>query len=351
MKKIVRLSVIALIALAAIAVVGCDFLNDVATYMAAPTVTVKDARTGTGVASAIVTLTPIVVQEGESMNPITATTSASGVAIFTEAPYGSYTVSASKSGYVFIPFQATIAGWNENLGDMFGAETTKEGDDSAVSIFLTWQADGDEGDMDAYFTYPNRFEESAPLPLSVWNEENATDNYYDYDLGSRDKVNFVTANKNDINTDFASLDIDDLDGPGPETITLIGNNTGGVSGSPITVDPETPFLGGVLAAGTYYWLGAGDYYLDSYDSTNLADKSIQVAITQGSSIMGLYTLPTNTTLDTIRLFRVHLFYEGANPLNWHLVFMPVFRLVDGTSSIRALSDIPTDSVLVVSGSK
>jgi len=339
MKKIVRIGAIALIAFAVLGMSACEGLL---TFMAAPTVTVIDARTGTGINGVTVTLTPLAVQEGETSKTITGMSSSTGTVIFaTDVAYGTYTVSGSLDGYVFIPFEATVAGWSENLGKMFGVSTNKGDDPNAVSIFLTW-ADNTY-DIDAHFSYPTGFDTS----LAARGSWSATNAYYTFD---EERV-VVKHNKKQSVSYFASLDVDDTSGEGPETITLLGSQTGSATGSTYDVSSSTPFLGSVLTAGSYYWMGAGEYYLDAYSGISLDTQDVRVVVTQGSSVKGIFTLPTNMTQKTISLFRVQLFYS-ADQEEYYMVFMPDLRLIENNSTaIRSINGIPEDSVIVVSGKK
>lgn len=326
------------LAIAVLMASGCELL-------VSPTVTVVDARTGLGIGQATVTLTPIVVEDGKTQTPITGTSSSDGTVVFTDSVRpGEYTVTGSLSGYVFIPFNITVAGWNANLGKLWGVATSKGGDSNAVSIFLTWNT---ANDIDAYFTYPNTIESSVTA-LSPWSANNA---YQAIVAGSRTIVNY--SNKQDT-TKFASLDVDktaDSGGLGPETITLLGSQTGSASGDTITVNSSTPFIGSAIPAGNYYWAGIGEYYLNAYTpSTSLENQQVRVVITQGDAIKGIFNLPTNMTQKTVSLFRVQILYTSNNS-NYYLVFMPDLRLVDGTGNIRSIAGIPEDSVFVCSGRK
>lgn len=339
MKKTFKVLAIALTAFAIIGISSCDVM---VALMAAPTLTVVDARTGNGIANAAVTLTPIITEDG-STNALSATTSYDGSVTFAgDVPYGSYTVSASRAGYVFIPFEATVAGWNTKLGKLFGVTTSKGGDPNAVSIFLTW-ADNTE-DIDAHFTYPSGFDTNM-ASRSSWSADEAY-----YTLATSGRTHVYHGAKGTL-SDFASLDVDDVSGGGPETITLLGGQTGTVSGgSTISINSGSPFIGSILPNGSYYWMGSGEYYLDAWTST-LDTQDVRVVITQGSSIKGIFSLPSNLSQKTISLFRVQMFYS-SDQTAYFMVFMPDMRLVENnTTAIRAFGGIPSDSPFVISGSK
>ena len=330
--------IITALAVAVLIASGCDLLIS-------PTVTVVDARTGLGISGVNVTLTAIKVEDGKTQTPITGISGSDGVVAFTDSvAAGEYTVTGSLSDYVFIPFNITVAGWNADLGKLWGVATSKGGDSNAVSIFLTWNT---ANDIDAYFTYPNTLESSVTA-LSPWSADNA---YQAIVAGSRTIVNY--SNKQDT-TKFASLDVDKTaasGGLGPETITLLGSKTGTASGSTIAVTSSTPFIGSAIPAGNYYWAGIGEYYLNAYTaSTSLENQQVRVVITQGNAIKGIFNLPTNMSQKTVSLFRVQILYTSDNN-NYYLVFMPDLRLVDGSAGIKSIAGIPEDSVFVATGSK
>ena len=317
---------------------GCELL-------VSPTVTVLDARTGLGISGATITLTALKVEDGKAQTPITGMSGADGTVIFTDqVNYGEYTVTGSLGGYVFIPFNVTVAGWSADLGKMWGVATSKGGDSNAVSIFLTWNT---ANDIDAYFTYPDTLETSVTA-LSPWSADSA---YQALPASNRTIVKFDF--KQDT-TKFASLDVDktaSTGGLGPETITLLGAQTGSASGSTIAVNSVTPFIGSAIPAGNYYWAGIGEYYLNAWTTgTSLENQQVRVVITQGDAIKGIFNLPTNMSQKTVSLFRVQILYTSDNS-NYYLVFMPDMRLVDGVTNIRSIAGIPEDSAFVVKGSK
>jgi len=355
MKKIVRIGAIALIAFAAIGVMSCDVML---TLMASPTVSVIDARTGSGINGVTVTLTPIAVEEDQTPQTITGLSGSSGSVVFTSTvPYGTYSVSGTLAGYVFIPFEATIAGWSESLGKMYGVSTSKGTDTDAISIFLTWDT---AKDIDAYLTYPDRFIASTEVATPSYSA------YYDVSAESRNKVywddqdgdGITDASDTPTEASFAYLDIDKNvanGGYGPETMTLRGSLTGkAATSNSFAVNSSTAMLGGVLPDGTYVYLGDAVYYLNGYESSttsqDMSDDGIRVVITQGDDIKGIFTLPSNMVMKTGSVFRVSLFYSvvGGSISEYYFVFMPDVRITSGTSGIKA---IPENSIFVASGKK
>lgn len=354
MKKVFRIMAVALMAFTFIGVSSCDFLVAVAEYLATPTMNVVDARTGSAIPGVAVKLTPISTQN-DSTTAITGTSGSTGIVTFTtQAEYGTYTVTGTLAGYVFIPFEATVAGWNTDLGKMFGVSTSKGDDTNAISIFLTW---GTAKDIDAYLTYPDTFVASSPTPRSYVP-------YYDVSTSGETRRKVYYGDKDgdgtttDVTTGFAYLDVDknaSNGGLGPETVTLSGGATGGSALTPLTtVSSSTAFIGGVLPDGNFVYMGDAVYYLDGYETTttsqDMSDEDISVVITQGSSIKGIFSLPSNLPIKTGSLFRVSLFYSVvAGALDsYYFVFMPDLRLTADRDGIKSLSD---NSVFVVSGKK
>lgn len=352
MNKSFRIFALALMAFAIIGISSCDFLL---TLMASPTVTVVDARSGSAISGVTVTLTPIAVEEGYDSSAVTGSSSSTGVVTFaSEVAYGTYTVSGTLSGYVFIPFEATVAGWNTNLGKMFGVSTSKGDDTNAISIFLTWST---AKDIDAYLTYPDTFVAASPTPRSYVP-------YYDVSTSGETRRIVYYGDKDgdgtttDVTTGFAYLDVDKNatnGGLGPETVTLSGVATGGSALTPVTpVVSTTDFIGGVLPDGTYVYMGDAVYYLDGYEtstaSQDMSDEDISVVITQGSNIKGIFSLPSNMPMKTGSLFRVSLFYSVVSGAidSYYFVFMPDLRLTADRDGIKSLGD---NSMFVVSGKK
>jgi hypothetical protein len=243
---------------------------------------------------------------------------------------------------VFIPFEATVAGWSKDLGKLFGVTTSKGSDPNAVSIFLTWAENNQ--DFDAHFTYPIEFD-NVTMPATAWTAPNA---YADLPAG---RAHVFYDNPKGTG-DFAYLDVDDEDGGGPETITLLGSQSCDPSGgSPTFIQSTSPFIGSVLTTGNYNWMGSGEYYLDAPLNPTLDNQNVRVVITQGSAIKGIFTLPSNMPQKTISLFRVQLFNNSDGSV-YYMVFMPDYRLVENNgAAIRSLGGIPSDTTFVISGSK
>lgn len=363
MNKKITIGLVLVVAAIALSLgfVSCDKFFSAVDLLIAPTASVINAKTGAGIADVVVTLTAINLgndpKTGEAITQTaeTGTSDADGAVIFANSVEpGKYEATAVLTGYVFIPVVVDIAGWNQAIPEIWGIQPTNATD---VSVFLTWDT---TADLDAYLTYPTGFEGTGPGADYYGTTFSA---YHDFGYNAlatpvteaRDTVYYSA--KNAAATNFAYLDVDDTDGIGPETVTLNGVNTGTQGTAPtITVSASSPDgLGSVLTAGTYYWLGFAEYYLDSFTGTLTTASTSTTAgavayITQGTSVIGKYEVPLYTGMNTVSLFRAHLLYDTAMT-NFYLVFYPDVRSATDTSGIRGLDGIPTNAVVVASGSK
>ncbi len=345
------------IALAALALIlgACEILFLTTT----PTGNVVDARTNTGIAEVVVTFTPVNVGEDAKQDAVNATSGTDGTFTGPELAEGLYDVTAAKDGYVFIPVRASVAGWSTSIPRILGVavgapDKDGEADPNAVSVFLIWERDAT--DVDAYLSYPATFNTSGVGKTLA----SIDDVYYDVSTdGARNKVYWDdkdgdtgTANTATQSKLFANLDVDDRNGFGPETMTMIGANTGLATGTPVAVNSSTPVVGGVLAAANYYYMGTAVYYMDAFSSnTSLDNQGVRVVITQGQNIKGIFTPPTNMPQTTASVFRTLLFYSedfGA----YYMVFVPDYRLSsDPGTDATGIKSLDANGAFVVSGSK
>ncbi len=356
MKKSLRILPLALLAIVALTIASCDLFL---TLLASPTLTVVDARSGSGLDGVTVSLTPIAVQEGKVSKTITGTSGSNGVVTFLEeVAYGDYTVTGIKTGYVFVSFNATVAGWSTNLGKLFGISGTKGDQANAVSIFLTWNT---AKDIDAYLTYPTTFIAPQATPATP----RTYSAYYDIASAGETRRKVFWNDKDgsgttaDDTTAFAYLDVDKNainGGFGPETVTLLGDKTGYSSLSPLTaVTSSTAYIGSVLPPGNYVYMGDAVYYLDGYEtgstSHDMSDDGVRVVVTQGASVKGIFSIPTDIAMKTGSVLRISLFYSVVSGAldEYYFVFMPDSRILSDRTGIKALDD--TIQPVVVSGKK
>jgi len=345
MKKIVFTLMASAMALGGFMVInGCSDPT-VSVSLGSPSLQVVDARSGAGIDGVSVKLTPVDTEVSQSS--VTASSDSSGNVSFSDVSYGTYVVTGTKNGWAIVPFEATVGNWNDDLGIMYGAAATKGADPDAVSIFLIW---GDSGDVDAHLTYPDVIDAGG----AAYGTFSAANAYYPLDEARTHVGYFGSAIQYGTASDFAMIDVDDTNGTGPETVSLMGANAGSGTTTLTAVNAATPYVGGLLTAGNYYWMGAAEYYVDSYTSgTVLDDKDVKVIITQGEDIKGIFVVPVDMSIKTLSLLRVQIFYDQANT-STTLVFMPDVRLVqDATfgSGIKSLGGASVNTPFAVTCAK
>jgi hypothetical protein len=148
--------------------------------------TITNARTGQALSGATVTV-----------GGLSATSGGNGVYTLTNAPAGAQTVQTSASGFTTRTDPVTIAAAGTTT---FSTSLVPTGTGSNITIVLNW--DAQPPDLDSYLTGPTT-------------------------TGGRFTVSYVNRNP----VPYASLDVDDTNGFGPETITVTTNGAAFVAGS------------------------------------------------------------------------------------------------------------------------
>ena len=156
--------------------------------------TVRDASTNGGIQGATVELRAGVNAAGGSV-VATTTSDTLGVYFFPSVPVGTYTVTASATGFTTGSRTAVSFGFTQPLTDDVILSATGGG---VARIVLTWGATPQ--DLDAHLTGPDT-------------------------AGTRFHVYYSSQGISDA-PPYASLDVDDTDGNGPETITIWQQATG-----------------------------------------------------------------------------------------------------------------------------
>jgi len=157
-----RIAIITLIFVTALGLVfllnGCEIFI---TVKPQPKGKVVDGRSGQGVAGATVKLVyateEATTKEKEKISETgyyTAITTTSGEFDFANeeidsVPYGDYTLTAEKSGYVFFDRKVSVSSLRPDLGTLMGV-TAEEG----LSLILFWN--DQFHDVDAYLSYPKK---------------------------------------------------------------------------------------------------------------------------------------------------------------------------------------------------
>jgi hypothetical protein len=400
-KKLIRGLIVTMLAVGLlVSLAGCELFFSVLTQ---PSGKVVDAKTGEGIELVKVTLTfdTTVASEKDKENvsstgtytAITTTTGAYSWANETDTvPYGTYTLSATKDGYVFFSREITISGLAPDLGTLIGLPATVGTTD--ISFILLWN-DGFH-DVDAYLTYPKPgvpatsggvspvFSDPYSAPTSNYSSWFSPDTFTipeapavpdrrkiyfsapstasDADVADWNPVTHVnTLNKgtNDFDSDSSGsndtykieLDVDASLGGGPESITVRtfpwaengeGYNTTLLTGT------------GLPSGSTYAWVGVMEYYISAfendYDSitatsdylstnngTDVTSADAVLYVLQGTTILGKYTVPEYTNVKTASLVRVNCFWknDGVTEKEFYQIVpdLRVLQSVDGIKSI------------------
>jgi hypothetical protein len=345
---------------------GCDWLGDALTTV---TGTAVNARTTNldGIDGVAVTFTG-------GTNPITATTASDGSYTIDYSTEGLYEVTATKTGWFFIPQTIYIGGWLQDVPDLLGIEIVSSTD---VSLVLVWN--GDYKDLDGHLTYPDGNTsgsgfEGVHLPLqaglfdSPYESMPAGSTGFGPDSSGREHI-YPTFNEASSNTVGAVLDItnsnpaisldrDDMDGFGPEVITIktipFWPSTLTLTDSTLTFPGDGEGTGNHLpnldgaSTDDWTWIGTMDYYVDGWNATTAnaaqgttgdissttdSGADAKLYITQGSSIKGVYTVPTYGDFRTVKIARINMFVGTGNV--WRLQFVPEVEVTE-YASIKSL---------------
>lgn len=409
--KISRKLIIGLIAISTLlCFAGCEW---VVTILTQPYGKVIDAKTGEGVSGVTVKLTfdntDATSTDKENVAAsgyYTTTTTATGSYSTADVPYGTYTLSAEKTGYVFFDREVTISGTATNIGTTLGVESTVA--DTDISFILLW--DDDFHDCDAYLTYPAKGENttdgtaptfvdpySAPTahntagfspdtftgtagPIDVTDtSETIKDRmkvYYQRPSTAVDSSNSFssttyenTLDKGEADFDadddgtaesyYIELDVDATLGGGPETITVRAfpwaDNGESVNTNPTDENalPESV---------TYAWVGVMEYYVDAYEneygnttatnnylSANSGSSSVSadavLYVLQGTTLLGKYTVPEYNSISTASLVRVNCFWNSNDASVYQII--PDLRVLQTTDGVKSITD--SDGIITVTG--
>jgi hypothetical protein len=297
---------------------------------------VVDARTGNPVSDATVNFHAVAVQTGQSQLDVQGTTDSNGTFLMAgNVMAGRYEITVTKSGYVFFPVVRDVGGWASDVGSLYGVQPDKDDD---VSIVLVWNST--QKDLDSYLTYPTTWD-------TILTDPGTYEPYAEIVAGGRTKVAYN--NKQDEN-DVASLDVDDTDYNGPETVSFHGSNLASAGAGDAVSNPELSGL-----TGNYEYIGAAAYYVHSYDGVISSSTSISngaeatVYVTQGTDIKGVYTFPGYLSVETAQVLRLNTFVTASA---WYVSIIPEIKLVNGAGNIKSLGDdVAHNESIVLSGSR
>lgn len=429
MKK--RIIIGAFAVLAAIGLVfafsGCDLFATVVSGESQPYGVVLNAKTGAPVEAAKVTLTPVATevpvgaseeqveqaekaqedlaeQQAESPESFYAITVSTGeFDWYSEektVPMGEYRLTVEVDGYISIPKTVQVNAVYPNFGEIPVLPYNADTDSGNVSFVLMWS--DSFADVDGHLTYPDSLNAGTdPTTYSPYdNNGDTTTGFYpttqstaaegstdyarnrifwgDATSASGDSysggITYATTYDFDYNLDgtndtwSVSLDVDDRDGAGPETITvrnIPGLNSdwtyaGWVQDYAGDADPD---FSGVASEG-YDYVGVMEYYVRAYNyatgdvAADIEDSYLSevsdgqsadavLYVFLGDQIMGAYTIPTYTQIKNASVVRINTFLVDTG-LSYYIpeyIIYPDIRVADYATEFRGLNDIPVNEVI------
>jgi hypothetical protein len=322
-------------------------------------ITVLDSRSSThpGVGTVALTLT----LASDSTKTYTGTTATDGTVTISGVPNGSYKLTGSKDGYFIAPMNVEVAGATATVSKV-QAFALDYKDEYGLSFITVWN--GLVNDVDSYLTYP-----TAIAGVGSW------DNTLFTTIPSSGRATKYFSNKSttvypvwSTTVKAVYMDVDATSGYGPETMNLIVNPYDYYNGTPSTLDVSRPvtiassfgFDTSVFTATTYYYQGTAVFYLDAYSTgKNLSDGAsgaeakvyaIQTVRTSTApatltantqvkaNLLGVYTIPTGTTIKDASILRVNMFTNNASSPTEYFQVVPDMRVFSGTSAFRGLED-------------
>lgn len=360
---------------------------------------VINAKTGAGISGATVTLKHLT---NTAQANVTGTSATDGTVKFStsgEVLAGLYSVTTTLTGYAFVTQQETIQGVNFTFDPIPGFAYTVGTDATNISIITLWNTSFD--DVDAYLYTPginvattNGTAPTFTTPYDVPTAANvkngfgldttgryrlyyskpssASDSSATWDAttykntlnkGTKDFKSATTLTAND--TFMIELDVDNSGAStqiagGPETVTIRtfpfyetatnSSTTGGVA-------TGLPSLSST--SGFYTWVGVMDFYIDAYKkdhatnttsnylstTTNTNSAEAVVYVLQGSTTLGVYTVPTWTDVKAASIIRINCFYNNSNAEVYQIV--PNIKVLQTISEAKNLSN--DNGIIVVEG--
>lgn len=351
------------------------YVGTLIAYVTTATVTgaVNDARlsTGAGIGSVAVEL----FASGGTAALATTSTATDGAFSFGAVAPGSYTLSATKTGYAFIDraFDLTQVGGSVDIGSVLGFQSST----SDISIIAVWSKNWRDpvatayySDVDTYLTYPtgDRWSPSSTPPdltgkdPYTGEEDTAGVGYY-ADPGFlpdgsayREAVYYgdrtstatvgqftgVTADT----TPAITLDRDERIGEGPETITIKAPPVPAAVGNGFTTlgDATNGLPHDTEATNEYAWLGVMEYYVDAFLPADLSTEGdsggaqVVVFVIQGSDVKGRFVMPDYMTIKQASVVRINMFLREDEVAVYQ--FLPDIRLASAFRSVTAAADAP-----------
>ena len=335
-KKLVRVLVGSLLALAALGMVGCEFLLEEVFPEYSISGSVINARAASDATDNKVQSPTVVIRDsaGTSVGSVTAGTD--GSFTFTDLPPGTYTISATKDDtWAFIPQQVVLLSEAVTGVQVLGFQSD---DEYSISLFVVWES---TVDIDAYLAFPSAYQGTATPPILnnpymtapsnngytatyvSGGTEIASSNRFvvgysgSGGFGDAEQSTTTMAVYGESSSDpIVKRDREVTSGANsPETITLRGVPFDYYSGGNImpTAYQTTGGTSSGLDTGNYAWLGTADYYIDAFSTAVLATEGQAAAtnaivyVTQGNEVKGRFPIGDFMDLDTLSVLRINMF--------------------------------------------
>lgn len=287
---------------------------------------------------------------------------------------GEYTIQASLDGYVIIPRKHFyVGGWVQTVPNLLALSYDY---DSDIAIVAIWE--DDFADIDTYLSYPadsgtgsanygvENFSALEDLYVSTFSMNgfgpSDTSREKRFHSSTDDDTTFDDLYSDSDTTPLISLDRDDRDGAGPETMviraapyfysgvsafTMTGNGDFGLPAS-----TDTYVDGGITYTyGNWGCVGIMEYYVDSYCSTRsdtdgdglmnsngtpsgldapLDEANVHVFVTQGANIIS-HAVLGETQISAQSVYRIGMF-ESDISQDSYLLFYPHEQMLAADTS-------------------
>ncbi|TVR58398.1 MAG: carboxypeptidase regulatory-like domain-containing protein [Spirochaetaceae bacterium] len=302
---------------------------------------------------------------------------------FSNVEFGTYELTATRSGYVFVRQIVEVSGSDQVLPQIggFTYDPDPDGDDPYTLRFIVFW-DESFADVDAHFTFPDYgAAETGQAPLmDTWFETQdlVPAGFFPRDENARHEVYWDNRKAGLLlGTDAVVLDVDNVGAPsqikgGPETIRVLGvpdDLWGSFDDAPASLG-VTAGDNSTLPVGDYVWLGTGEYYLNAWSSQfpddlagSAAEEDAFLATKDGTGKVanpvvyaffadeqiGRFSIPTYTTVKTASMVRVNFMrriVDGGDNEEWFQVLSNVRQ----TSPNRILSTGEAEAQFEVVGS-
>jgi len=317
MRKVNRLALYVSVALASLALAGCDFPDTVSFKIkdgsvSGKAVDVQAASSGTyysGLVGATITLT----NTSDSTKYYTATVGSSGRFSFSDLPVGSYKVTGTQSGWTFVPRTVDITG-DATLPDCLAYLTPTGADADQILIITEWQNAAVDVDshliidnsdnFDINSSYPETAASSSAYPHVFWGNK--------YFTGTDINGSILVSLDRDVTPALIAAGQ-----PAVETLRIISNPCAVTN----TVDASDSNGSGWLKFYLHSYKGANN---NSQELTGWSDQSIREAkatvhVMKGVEDLGDFALASETAESTLMALKIQVTYDPASSTSTYYI--------------------------------